>query len=125
MNFIEAVKKLENDYSHMYIDCEFNKRLKLEDGKLRYVEPQIYDISFTTDYTPTANHMLREDWFVTSDEIVDGIRLNDLKDKTIKNIEYIDEHIVVTLCNGKKYEISGYAFVECSDAVTISEITGE
>lgn len=124
MNFIEAVKKLENDsYAQMYIQGEFHERLHLVSGELYYVEGQFYSDGTRKDYIPTSNHMLREDWIVTSDEVVDGIRLNDLKDKTIKSIEYVWCHFIITLCNGKKYEISGDG--EGGDAVAISEITGE
>lgn len=125
MNFIEAVKKLENDcYLHMYIEGEFHKRVHLVNDELQYVEQQLYYDGTEKEYVPTAKYMLKEDWIVTSDDMVDGIRLNDLKGKTIKNFEYSRCHFIVTLCDGKQYKISGDGEGEGGDAVTISEITG-
>jgi len=118
MNFIEAVRRLNNDcYSEMYKEDDFNNRLRLVDDELHYVESAMH-------YIPTSKDMLVEDWIVTCEEIVNGIRINDLKDKTIKHIKYIDYHFVFTLCNGKKYKFLGDSYGEGSSAVGITEITG-
>lgn len=121
MNFIEAVKKLEKDcYSYMYIEDDFHKRIYLVNDELHYVELQLYYDGTEKVYIPTGKDMLVANWVVERDEIVDGIRLKDLKGKVITNIEYIDYHFVFTLCNGKKYEFSGDAY----SAVEIREVTG-
>lgn len=126
MNFIEAVKILEKDcYSQMYIKGEFHKRLHLVNDELQYVEQELYYDGSAMDYIPTSKDMLVEDWIVTCEKIVNGIRINDLTDKTIKNIEYINYHFVLTLCNGKKYKFLGDSYGEGSSAVDITEITGQ
>lgn len=126
MDFIEAVKILEKDcYSEMHKQGDFHKRLHLVNDELHYVEEQLYYDGTEKEYVPTAKDMLVEDWIVARTEIVDGIDLNDLNNKTIKNIEYIDYHFIFTLCNGKKYEFSGDPYGEASSVVEIKEITGE
>lgn len=126
MNFIEAVKILEKDcYSQMYMQGDFHKRLHLVNDKLEYVEKQLYYDGSEAEYIPTINDMLVEDWDVEREVIVNGIRINDLKDKTIKGIEYTDEKcFILTLSDGRRYEFSGDSYANVA-WVVIDEITGK
>ena len=125
MDFIEAVKILEKDcYSEMHKQGDFHKRLHLVNDQIEYVEEQLSYDGSEIKYIPTSNDMLVEDWVVVRSKMVNGININNLKDKTITDIKYESECFILTLSDGRIYEFLGDSH-ECVAWVVIKEITGK